>query len=272
MPVRVDLPLPPERHDAALELLVALDALDVAPVPGGLGAVLPGDPDDPALGGVLAPLASALGLPPLAATAARARDDGSTWLVAPRPVQVGGVWLVPAGQPSPGAPAVVLGDSDAFGSGRHPTTALCLEALADAEPLGAPVLDVGTGSGVLALAALARGAPRAVGVDLDPAAVAAARDNAARSGLAERFEARVGGPEVVEGRFGLVFANILTGPLLALAPALVRRLDRGGLLVLSGVRAPFADEVARAYRDRGLYPRGRATRGDWVALSFAPSW
>ena len=143
-------------------------------------------------------------------------------------------------------------DSSAFGTGLHPTTALCLEALDKILQMAVPasILDVGTGSGVLALSALMLGVPRAVGVDTDDEALRAAAENARINGLDQRLQLVNGGPEAVAGTWPLVVANILSAPLIEMAPALVRRAGHQGHVVLSGIQATVDQEVGRASRSR----------------------
>src|SRR5207253_9571138 len=106
------------------------------------------------------------------------------------------------------------------------TTALCVEAIEDAVDLLQPVtlLDVGTGSGVLALAALMLGVPRAVAIDVDEQALRVAAENARLNGLRERVDLVSGGPDAVDGQWPLVVANLLAAPLIELADVFVRRL------------------------------------------------
>lgn len=263
MPYRVDLPDPP---DDALDCLVALGALDVELVPGGLAALLPDG---------VAPerVASALGVDAVAVSPATGRDEGSVWILSPRPVRIGSLLLAPAGMPAPEG-ALRLSDAPAFGTGLHPTTALCIEALDDTLEMSLPVsvLDVGTGSGVLALAALLRGVPRAVGVDIDADAIAAAVENARLNDLAGRAQFVQGGPDAVVGTWPLVLANIVAAPLMEMAPILVRRVGHGGRLVLSGVPHSVAPDVERVYRRLGMRPIRSDTRAGWTALVLDASW
>jgi ribosomal protein L11 methyltransferase len=158
------------------------------------------------------------------------------------------VWLASADNTvvPEGLIGVVLHMGLAFGTGEHPTTALCLEWLdARLEP-GATVLDYGCGSGVLALTALALGASRAWAVDNDDQALAATRANARLNACeAQLF---VGAPESLPPlRVDVVLANILAGPLIALAPTFARQLAPGGRVVLSGILTRQAASVAAAY-------------------------
>jgi ribosomal protein L11 methyltransferase len=250
----------------ALDRLIDLGALDADRLPGGgLAAVMPDDVDPRRV-------ASALGVD-VAVSPAVGRDAGSVWVLGPRPVRVGRLLVVPAHDPS-GPPAVRLTDSAAFGTGLHPTTALCLQALQDVADVDRPdvVLDVGTGSGVLALAALVLGVPRAIGIDIDDEAVRAAAENARINGLGERLRLVRGGPEAVGGTWPLVLANVLAAPLIEMAPALVRRLGHDGRLVLSGIAASVEDDVTRPYVRLGLRRVRLLSQGGWVALVMRASW
>src|SRR5262249_26535287 len=152
------------------------------------------------------------------------RDNGSVWLLNPRDFSIGSVVLAPAGRIGPPG-ALRLVDSDIFGTGHHPTTALCVEALEEvlAIRVAKSILDVGTGSGILALAALKMGVPQAVGLDIDDEALNVAAQNVRLNNLAERFQLVLGGPEIVDGLWPLVVANVLAAPLIEMAPTLVRR-------------------------------------------------
>lgn len=262
MPYRIDLSHSP---DGAFDRLVDLGALDVDVAGDTVTAIMP---DKVTATDVARAIGVDVGVAP-----ARGRDAGSVWVVRPRPVRVGRLQILPAGAP-PQAGALRLTDSEAFGTGLHPTTALCLEALEAelAASLPASVLDVGTGSGVLALAALAAGVPRAVALDIDGAAVAAARENARLNGMMPRLHLLQGGPESLTGTWPLVLANVLAAPLVAMARTLSHRTGRGGRLVLSGIRSSLRDEVERAYLRTGMQKVRGETRDGWTALTFCSSW
>ncbi len=207
----------------------------------------------------------------LAAEIAEVPDEdwGETWKKGLGAFSVGRVYVRPSwveGEPPPGSAEVVLDPGMAFGTGTHPTTALCLGAVGDAllgRP-GASVLDVGTGSGLLAIAARKLGAGRVAAIDRDPAAVRVARENAARN----RAEVEVSGQalEDVPGPFDLVVANILANALVDLAPALARQLAPGGRLFLAGLLAEQAEEVRRAALAAGLRAEGERRDGEWLLL------
>jgi ribosomal protein L11 methyltransferase len=200
-------------------------------------------------------------------------DWGEGWKKDLRPLDVGRVRVRPSwidAPPPPGFVEVVLDPGMAFGTGSHPTTALCLAALSDlllARP-GAAVLDVGTGSGLLAIAARKLGAGRVAANDEDPVAVAVARENAARNAAAIEL---TGDPaEAIAGTFDVVVANILANVLVALAPALAAKLAPGGVLLLSGILAPQEAEVRAAHVAQGLapLPGGDRRDGEWSLLAL----
>lgn len=133
----------------------------------------------------------------------------------------------------------------AFGSGTHATTALCLEWLEALDLRGTTVLDYGCGSGILAIAALKLGAGRVLGVDIDPQAVLASRQNAEQNLAAAEFYLPDAAPKI---QVDVVVANILANPLKVLAPMLAQAVRPGGQIVLSGVLAPQAEETQAVYR------------------------
>lgn len=158
----------------------------------------------------------------------------------------------------------------AFGTGLHPTTRLCLagiEAIADRGGLaGARVLDVGCGSGILAIAALRLGARTALGVDTDPIAVEATIANARRNRLVRRLRAQAGSLPSGHPAFDVVLANLIAGLLVTLAPALHDEVRPGGVLLASGIFVDRAADVEAAFVAAGLDVRNRTAEGDWVAL------
>lgn len=156
----------------------------------------------------------------------------------------------------------------AFGTGTHATTQLCAEALERLVQPGQGLLDVGCGSGILALFALRLGAAPVLGVDNDPDAIMVSKENAEANGLADKLQLAVSADVQVEGRFPLVVANILMKPLLALAPAIVAKVEVGGILLLSGLLAEQLDEVSAAYAALGLQESARHLLDEWGLLQF----
>jgi ribosomal protein L11 methyltransferase len=161
----------------------------------------------------------------------------------------------------------------AFGTGLHPTTRLCLaaiERLADAGRVhAARVLDVGSGSGILSIAAARLGAREVLGVDPDPIAVEATLANARRNRVARRVAARRGSVPTEGAPFDLVLANLIASVLVDLAGALGAELVEGGILVASGIFVDREADVRRAFEAAGLRVSGRAAEGDWVLLEAA---
>ena len=156
------------------------------------------------------------------------------------------LWIVPSWTlaPDPGAINIVLDPGLAFGTGSHPSTRLCLRWLERTVRGGERVLDYGCGSGILAIAALRFGAHDALGVDIDPLALEAARANAARNRVDARFLSTETPPDI---QANLVVANILANPLKLLAPLLAAHTGPGGRVALSGILEEQAEEVMVAY-------------------------
>jgi ribosomal protein L11 methyltransferase len=170
-----------------------------------------------------------------------------------------------------GEEVVVLEPGRAFGTGLHETTSLVAGVLAEhrSELVGAAVLDVGCGSGILALVALRLGAARSLAVDVDMDAVDVTRENAARNALGDRLRAATTPVEDVHERFPVVLANIESRTLAALAGPIADRVEAGGLLVLSGILAEDVargqvEDLRRAYG--GLREIELRRRGEWIAL------
>jgi ribosomal protein L11 methyltransferase len=172
------------------------------------------------------------------------------WREYAAPIVVDQVVVVPSWlDPPPGSPEVVMIDPGrAFGSGSHATTQLALTLLQGQELGGARVLDVGTGSGVLAIAAVKLGASRVVAIDVDPEAVDAALANAARNEVADRIDVRRQALGDLSTSFDLVVANLTAPVLVESAEAVVSHLEPKGRLIVSGVLADQADEVRASYR------------------------
>jgi len=182
-----------------------------------------------------------------------------------RPVHVSPrVWVVPTWHTPPDANAInlIIDPGLAFGTGTHPTTRLCLEWLDLNLRAGHSVLDYGCGSGILAIAAMKLGASTATAVDIDPAAVLAARNNAMQNQVAVRVE---GADCTVSEPCDVVVANILANPLKLLAPLLARANKRGGRVVLSGVLDHQAGEVLDCYKEWFDMMHDRREDG-WVLL------
>ena len=174
------------------------------------------------------------------------------------------LWIVPswARAPDPSALNLVLDPGLAFGTGSHPTTRLCLQWLERTIAGGERVLDYGCGSGILAIAALRLGAGAALGVDVDPSALPAARENAQRNRVDARF---IDTETASDFQADLVVANILANPLILLAPLLGAHTCSGGRIALSGILEAQAAEVANAYAP-WFEMRVGGRDADWVLL------
>ena len=264
VPYRIDLS---NAGSEALDRLIGLGALDAEILPNGVVAALMPDGVTPGQ------VQTALGISEIRISPAVGRDGESVWLLNPPSIRIAGLSIVPAHtDPAPGILRLV--DAAAFGTGLHPTTALCLETLAEMVQNEVPgaVLDVGTGSGVLALAALTMGVPRAVAIDIDPESLRVARENARLNALDHRLQLALGGPDTIAGAWPLVLANVLAAPLIEMAPVIARRVGHHGRLVLSGIPRSVEEEVERAYRHLGMRRVRATSRGDWVALVMQASW
>jgi ribosomal protein L11 methyltransferase len=189
------------------------------------------------------------------------QDWERSWMDGFQPMRFGQrLWIVPSwhAAPEPEAVNLLLDPGLAFGTGTHPTTALCLEWLDGQDLAGCNVLDFGCGSGILAIAALLLGAPQAVGTDIDPQALEASRDNASRNGIdPARFPVHLPA-DLPQQPAEVVVANILAGPLVSLAPQIGALVKPGGRLALSGILAGRGS--ARRLRRR-LRPRPDSRQG-----------
>lgn len=191
------------------------------------------------------------------------------WLEGFRPMQFGErLWVCPSGHepPDPAAVNVMLDPGLAFGTGTHPTTAMCLRRLASVPPEGLGVIDYGCGSGILAIAAALLGAWPVFAVDHDAHALTACRENCRRNNLTETRVMTVSPEQLPALQADLLLANILAGPLLELRERFQALVRPGGAIVLSGILGEQADRLRRAYGERfDLEPV--TTEGEWALLA-----
>ena len=189
------------------------------------------------------------------------------WLKDFQPMRFGrNLWVLPGDSASPNPDAITLrlDPGLAFGTGTHATTALCLEWLDEHPPVGLRVVDYGCGSGILGIAAALLGAASVIAVDIDPQAQTATVANARRNGVDDRIAIRPSTETLA--RTDLLLANILAGPLAELASGFARAIETGGTVVLSGILAGQATEVASAYEPWFLIDEIGEQDG-WVRIS-----
>jgi ribosomal protein L11 methyltransferase len=195
------------------------------------------------------------------------KDWEREWMQHYQPLQYApGLWICPSWiqPPEPEAVNIMLDPGLAFGTGTHPTTAMCLQQLSTLDLGSSELIDFGCGSGVLAIGALLLGARSALAVDTAPQALVATRSNAQRNHISEQ-RLRVCLPSALNGneQADLVVANILAGPLCELAPQLCRQLRPGGTLLLSGILAEQVNMLRESYE---LDLCIAAEKDGWVAL------
>lgn len=206
-------------------------------------------------------------------------DWGRKWKEGFKPLPVGRrLLIVPPWERGPFPPdrlVIWIDPAMTFGTGHHATTRMCLEAVEAfmyrwPGDRGPRVLDVGTGTGILAIAATALGSARVLAIDTDPEACEAARRNVERHAFASRVEIRSGGIEMVEpgSRFDLILANLDTRTLHPLLGPLARLLTPGGDLVVAGITAEDEGRVTGAIHDAGLQIRARRIEDGWLCLTL----
>jgi ribosomal protein L11 methyltransferase len=259
MPVhhRYELPAAPDAVEALSARLWAAGALGCWQQPGTLTAWFR-EPDAPV------PAGGRWSLEP-------DRDWQAEWKATIGPVRAGDVvvvpsWLADDHEPHEGELTLVLDPGRAFGSGHHATTTLCLELLDELELTGNAVADVGCGSGILAIAAAARGA-RVVAVDIDPDAIEVTDENARRNGVA--VDARVGSVGALPGPADVVVANLVTDVIATLARPLVEA--TATTLIASGISVERRDRAFTALRAAGLAIDEVRERDGWLAVRGSPT-
>ncbi|BAS28489.1 50S ribosomal protein L11 methyltransferase [Limnochorda pilosa] len=287
--VRVDLEVAAEAEEAAAEGLRSLGAGGTehgAPQDGKVTVSAHFPQEDAArVGAGLEELLGRLASSGLQSWAPRLRQeevDGADWAEGWKrffhPLRIGAIWIRPsweAADPPPGTRPIVLDPGLAFGTGTHPTTRLCLEALQRHLHPGDLVIDVGTGSGILAMAAALLGARRVVACDIDPVAVRVARANVEQNRLqwaVEVLEGSVGAADTLLRRersagARLVVANLLTSILAELAGPIAGLMAPRGLLLASGIAAGQEGEAHAALEGAGLRVQETETAGGWCLLA-----
>ncbi|MGF1714948.1 50S ribosomal protein L11 methyltransferase [Photobacterium chitinilyticum] len=197
------------------------------------------------------------------------KDWEREWMENFHPMRFGRrLWICPSWReaPEPDAVNVLLDPGLAFGTGTHPTTSLCLEWLDGQDLTGKTVVDFGCGSGILAIAAIKLGAAKVIGIDIDPQAILASRDNAGRNGVSDKLELFLPQDQPEGIQADIVVANILAGPLRELSPVIKSLVKTGGDLAISGVLESQAEDVASYYSDElSLDPI--AAREEWCRIA-----
>ncbi len=238
-------------------------------------------PDDDRLDSTKQELEAALGhmrlmypMPSPDYRALDAEDWSEAWKAHYQPLRIGKRLLIRPQwihvRPAAGDIEIALDPGMAFGSGTHPTTQLCLEALERLMQPALDVLDLGAGSGILAIAAAKLGARKVLALDIDPIAVEATTENARANGVGDKVVAEQGSLANVLGsarRFDLAVVNILAQVILQLAEQRLGEIVRpGGIVLCSGIIDTQLDEVEAALRRSGLQPCARRQQGDWVLV------
>jgi len=207
--------------------------------------------------------------PPVPTTHLLADEDWeSSWKENYHPLKISErLWICPSwiAPPDPKAVNVILDPGMAFGTGDHPTTALCLEWLAEQNLTNKDVIDYGCGSGILSIAALKLDARSALGVDIDPQALDVSRRNMELNSVSERFTAYLPNHLPANSTADIVIANILARPLVELAPHIMACVRPGGGLALSGLLREQEEMVRPHYETH--FALERRQRGDWILLA-----
>jgi ribosomal protein L11 methyltransferase len=261
---------------AAVTLLDAADQPLFEPPPGGtplwsqtrISALFPAGTNLNTLLQELRQAWAPTSLPPHRCEILADQDWERVWMERFKPLCFGPrLWICPSWLPIPDPEAVniLLDPGLAFGTGTHPTTALCLEWLANTNLNQAQIIDYGCGSGILAIAALKLGAAGAIAVDHDPQALLAARENATRNAVAPYLQT-LSPSELTETRADFLIANILADPLLELAPCFARLVSPGGRLALSGITQDQVQQLAQAYNYWFTFDIP-AVRENWALLT-----
>ncbi|MDL0431198.1 50S ribosomal protein L11 methyltransferase [Marinobacter sp. TBZ242] len=208
-------------------------------------------------------------LPDIDVTLVEDKDWEREWMDDFKPLRFGErLWIVPSWHdaPDPQAANLLLDPGLAFGTGTHPTTALCLEWLDGHDVSSRQVIDYGCGSGILGLAALLLGADHVIGIDTDPQALEASRENARRNRVEEeRLDLFLPADEP-DTMADIMLANILAQPLISLAPRLAAKVKPGGDIVLSGILSNQAREVMAAYEPWFIMDEPEQ-REEWIRLT-----
>ncbi len=201
------------------------------------------------------------------------RDWNELWSRSVRPLRIGDRLLIRQSwnkvDVPPGTIELVIDPKRAFGTGFHATTQLLLEWLEQAVSRGQRVLDVGTGSGILAMAALRFGAATALGIDNDPEAIECARENARVNGFGDELDLRAVSVDSADaGLFDIVLANLDRNTLLRSAAIIAATVGPEGRLLICGIQDEDVTDIARAFEDAACHVSARREKEEWIALEF----
>jgi ribosomal protein L11 methyltransferase len=198
-----------------------------------------------------------------------AQDWNEVWKKSITPINAGNaITIIPPWETADAGRIIIMIDSGmAFGTGHHETTRACLAHIEKISGgrVGKSLLDIGTGTGILAIGASKMGFSHIVAVDTDPLAVDAARENISLNGL-KNIEVKEGGLSVVEGKFDVIIANLISSTLIEIAPEVASHLNADGIVILSGMLEGEEDMVADAYRKAGLDLKEKSFDDKWVTL------
>ncbi len=249
-----------------------------------IGYVEQADPDQETITNILSTISTYLSelaplfdvtVPAMTSEMIAEEDWGKNWKEHFKPFSiVPGLVISPSWEeydPVPGEMLIEMDPGMAFGTGHHATTNLSLgflkEALTSSDENSQRVLDVGTGTGILAMAAVLFGARDVLGIDNDPDAVAAAKENAVRNGLQENMRVSLSPLATLEGKYSVVVANIIHNVLLAMEADLTRLTAESGILILSGILAgEQVENVIARFTEAGFFLRKKEVSGEWAAL------
>jgi len=200
-----------------------------------------------------------------------AQDWNESWKKSITPISAGNsITIIPPWERAEeGCIAIIIDSGMAFGTGHHETTRACLAHIENISGsyAGMSLLDIGTGTGILAIGASKMGFSKIFAIDIDPLAVIAARENITLNGLTN-IEVKAGNISVVEGTFDVIIANLISGTLIEIASKVVLRLNMGGMIILSGMLLGEEDMVEDAYRKAGLDLKEKSFDDKWVTLVF----
>ena len=199
------------------------------------------------------------------------QDWNEVWKKSITPINAGNaITIIPPWETADAGRIIIMIDSGmAFGTGHHETTRTCLAHIEKISGgrVGKSLLDIGTGTGILAIGASKMGFSHIVAVDTDPLAVDAARENITLNGL-KNIEVKEGSISVVKGKFDVIIANLISSTLIEISPEVASHLNADGIVILSGMLAGEEDMVADAYRKAGLDLKEKSFDDKWVTLEF----